>query len=430
MRVNREQIRLILLIGFVVGVLQGESVFAWTVGDRISASLSASVNVLGRYEDYVYSEPATVWVDMNLEGDWVYGGAIGVLHPIRLEWVRVHVFNYEDESGYADFGCDGSSVGYWGSGSGSGQIVLWLDESTLNPVWVRCIGSTSWCEWDNGFMYGDMRIEIAFEPYLDELRDGLYSGMSWEQTPGIRVIGRVEVEDSEHQWWSRAYRERSDEPPGAFIVQPMHEYDACAAYPVVFATLVSNFETSSGWCPAGFFAHQSFENHSTGLSVNVSTSTHDLPTPTRAPHPTSTPTQPPDPSPAPSPSPSATPESCGNPGVSLVSTSTVIMPGIVWSLDIVVCNPAVEEESGLPLHVVLEYGGAYYFGPTFSQVYDSYLGVQSVFAPGETVVSIVDELEWPDGVGVGECLFYAVLMTADYAGIWGDWDQLEFRWMR
>ncbi|MBN2056464.1 hypothetical protein JW905_16185 [bacterium] len=128
--------------------------------------------------------------------------------------------------------------------------------------------------------------------------------------------------------------------------------------------------------------------------------------PTASPTPSRTPTEPPatftpePPTPTsvpPTPSevpPTFTP-TCGELGVRLWMPSEYYHTGDECECRVYLCNPGTSLYTGVPLFVLLDVYGMYYFAPNFTE-YDYYM---IDLAPGETAVQVLDRFQWPEGVG-------------------------------
>jgi len=155
----------------------------------------------------------------------------------------------------------------------------------------------------------------------------------------------------------------------------------------------------------------------------------DTPTHTPSPlPPTSTPS-PPSPTPTPSslpdtPIPTSTPE-MDAPSVTLRMSSSFFVPGDLFECEVVISNPFVEPLIEQLLFVIMEIHGSYYFAPSFSQ-FDYY---RITFLSGETVITVIDPLIWPDHVGHTRSGFmYAALTNSEITEVIGEMDIWPFGW--
>ncbi len=155
-------------------------------------------------------------------------------------------------------------------------------------------------------------------------------------------------------------------------------------------------------------------------------------TPTPTPARTSTPM----PSRTPTPTPAAshpstatpTPSGCETTGVSLAMSSHVFYPDDVCTCRVTVCNATAEELRGLPLFVILDVFGQYYFAPSFSD-FDHYLDQYGSFPAGETEIVVFSGFIWPSGVGRSSgIVFHAALTDPGMTRVVGKMDSWIFGW--
>ncbi len=144
-----------------------------------------------------------------------------------------------------------------------------------------------------------------------------------------------------------------------------------------------------------------------------------------------TPTPSPTPDPVVSPTPTwlpatATPESCNTLGVSLWMPAHVFYPDDPCSLEITICNPFDRSFDQVPLLIVLEIWGSYYFAPSFSD-YDYYIIDQ--IPPGITNLVIIPPFEWPSDVGSAEGIrVYGAMTELSRRYLFGTYDLFQFSW--
>ncbi len=418
MRIRRDLLLFVLLL--VVWFEAGRTL-AWTTGDQFESDVDVHTFVLGQFDVYGAVSPANIIVNLYGSGNWTYQGSEAKYHPISGELIRVKRFSMRRGGGYADCTCETAieELECYGDGSISGE--WWLDELTLNPVYYRIECDLDSCFWGNGYIAGGFRIEFCFDPYLESMRSGIPPGMGWEQNLGVWVRNALDIFDLEQQWAAYGTAELETDVNGLLFMQDYETFTICANNPVLFLGGVEDCEVETGWCPDVFFSHATMQHHrsTSDLDIDMLTQSVQMMTPTPLP------TNPPEPTPVPSP----TAAGCDASGVRLVSNVGVLVPGIRWHLDAVVCNAQGVAVDGYPLHVVIEYAGQYFFGPSFSMEYDSYQEGNPGFLPGETVVSIIEGLEWPEGIGSGSCGFFGVILTPDLSAVWGGWDSVRVNWI-
>lgn len=143
-------------------------------------------------------------------------------------------------------------------------------------------------------------------------------------------------------------------------------------------------------------------------------------TPTETPHATLTAT--PDPT---APPPTTTPNTCDTTGVGISMPSDVFYPGDTCYCSAIICNATDATLESIPLFVVLEIAGGYYFAPSFGG-FDYY--VRS-FLPGETVIEVIPPFEWPEGSGsFAGAIMYGALVNEDMTAIRGEMGTITFGW--
>ncbi len=156
------------------------------------------------------------------------------------------------------------------------------------------------------------------------------------------------------------------------------------------------------------------------------------PTPTVTPTITSTPVlSTATPSPSSTPTPTNTPEPptetpvCDTLGCKIDMPGHDFGPGDSCYCNVSVCNPDDKIYLRIPIFVVLDVYGNYFFAPSFSG-YDYFI---KDISQGETVIRILQPFTWPTGVGKAEHIYWHAAMTdKNISGLIGDWDSFEFGW--
>ena len=93
---------------------------------------------------------------------------------------------------------------------------------------------------------------------------------------------------------------------------------------------------------------------------------------------------------------------------------------------VTICNPGPDALSRVPLFVVLEVFGSYYFAPTFSSM-DYYYYVR--LEPGPHEVIVLDTFSWPGGVGTAWGITWCAAITdPEMSEIIGRMDTWSFGW--
>lgn len=129
--------------------------------------------------------------------------------------------------------------------------------------------------------------------------------------------------------------------------------------------------------------------------------------------------------PTPTPSnPTPTPEPCVEFSVTLDMGSDYFCPGDTCFLDAIICNP--EEPQYLPLWIILDIAGMYWFAPSWSDEID-YL-ISSPIPSGWSRLSILPAFIWPDiDHQYSGAIFWAALTTTDF-NLLGRYDNHTFGW--
>jgi hypothetical protein len=136
--------------------------------------------------------------------------------------------------------------------------------------------------------------------------------------------------------------------------------------------------------------------------------------------PTNTPVPPTD-TPVP---PTNTPE-CTILGCEIYMPSDDFGPGDECYCDVTICNPNTETYSDIPVFVILDVYGLYFFAPSFSD-FDYY--VETV-APGILTIPIIPSFTWPGGVGSASgLLWYAAMTDPGITHLFGDLGMFMFGW--
>jgi serine protease AprX len=122
--------------------------------------------------------------------------------------------------------------------------------------------------------------------------------------------------------------------------------------------------------------------------------------------------------------PTATPE-CQQLGVTLWMPSDYYKPGDPCACKVTVCNPGPDNYFHVPLFVILDVYGQYFFAPSFND-FDHY---QVDLQVGAKDVIVLDEFSWPDGAGSASgILWYAAMTDPDITALLGEMDMFTFAW--
>ncbi len=123
------------------------------------------------------------------------------------------------------------------------------------------------------------------------------------------------------------------------------------------------------------------------------------------------------------------PDICDQMGVSLDLSKSLFHAGDTFTCTAHVCNNTGDVLTGYPLLVLLDVFGSYFWGPTFTQEFDSYLTQYPSFPEGITDVEVLPSFSWPSNVGSAQGIrFYAALVDPDVHILIGQLDMVEFGW--
>ncbi len=138
--------------------------------------------------------------------------------------------------------------------------------------------------------------------------------------------------------------------------------------------------------------------------------------------PTPTPTNPPQ-----TPTPTATPTSgCNELGVTLYMPAHEFETNDICSCKVTVCNPGPDTYTDVPLFVILDVYGTYFFWPGFTNELD-YRKIAVGLNSAD--VEILPEFEWPAGSGSADnILWYAAMTNPEMTDLFGDMDTWTFSW--
>jgi Peptidase family M28 len=150
----------------------------------------------------------------------------------------------------------------------------------------------------------------------------------------------------------------------------------------------------------------------------------DTPVPPSPTVPTGAPTNTPIP-PSNTPVPPTETPSCTTLGVQLWMPATYYHYGDICSCKVFLCNPGSERFENIPLFVVLDIYGMYFFAPSFSD-YDVY---SIDLEPGKFELSILPEFTWPAESGsMSGITWYAAMTDPQIQALFGEMDVWTFGW--
>ncbi len=124
------------------------------------------------------------------------------------------------------------------------------------------------------------------------------------------------------------------------------------------------------------------------------------------------------------PTPTPTPV-CTDLGCTITMPLTEYSPGDVCFVDVTICNPDAATYLDVPVFVILDVYGTYFFAPSFSD-YNHY---NMDVAPGETIINVLPEFIWPNNSGSASDMFwYAGMTNSEMNALFGAMDTFEFGW--
>ncbi len=155
------------------------------------------------------------------------------------------------------------------------------------------------------------------------------------------------------------------------------------------------------------------------------------PTPTRTPTATWTPaptwtptTAPGEPTNTPHPA-SPTPGDCTESGCTISMPSHDFGAGDPCSCDVLVCNATGATLTDIPVFVLLDVYGSYFFAPDFSE-FAYYL---MPLSPGNNPIQVLPTFAWPTGAGAASGIkWYAAMTNPGMTELYGSLDTFEFGW--
>ncbi len=125
--------------------------------------------------------------------------------------------------------------------------------------------------------------------------------------------------------------------------------------------------------------------------------------------------------PLPSPTPLPT---CETFGVTLDLPSDVFHAGDLFECSITICNPTDEMYPSIPLFVVLEVGGHFFWAPGFTD-FDCF---NVDLTPGQWLMPVITPFPWPASAGTGNATWLAALTDPAMTVLLGKVDFYPFSW--
>lgn len=116
---------------------------------------------------------------------------------------------------------------------------------------------------------------------------------------------------------------------------------------------------------------------------------------------------------------------CTELGVTIDMPATHFQTGDPFFCRVTACNPGLDTFPDIPLFVLLDVYGSYYFAPGFGG-FDYY---ELNLHPGKTVVEVIPVFSWPPGTGSASgIIFYAGMTNHDMTDLFGMMDFVVFGW--
>lgn len=155
-------------------------------------------------------------------------------------------------------------------------------------------------------------------------------------------------------------------------------------------------------------------------------------TPSSTPSPSSTPTPPPTSTATMLPTSTSTQEpttsptpSCGLLGVELWMPSHFFREGDPCGCSVLLCNPDAEMVAGVPLFVLLDVYGSYFFAPTYT-AFDKFT---IDLMPGREEKVILPVFDWPANTGSADgIIWYSAMTNPGMTELFGEMDSWSFGW--
>ena len=116
---------------------------------------------------------------------------------------------------------------------------------------------------------------------------------------------------------------------------------------------------------------------------------------------------------------------CTEPGCSIDMPSSFYHPGDPFYIYVVACNPDLITYPDMPLFVLLDVNGSYFFAPGFTD-FDYY---ETDLYPGKTTIEVIPEFSWPANAGSSSGIgLYAGMTNHEMTMLFGTLDYVTFGW--
>ncbi len=130
------------------------------------------------------------------------------------------------------------------------------------------------------------------------------------------------------------------------------------------------------------------------------------------------------PTPTPVP-PTPTPSACSQLGVTISMPSHLFNTGDTCSCTAEVCNPGPDTYTQVPLFIVLDVYGSYFFYPSFGAFDQTFIDLPV----GSQTIPVLPGFQWPAGTGAAEHIWwYAAMTDANVTTLFGALGSWEFGW--
>jgi hypothetical protein len=103
-------------------------------------------------------------------------------------------------------------------------------------------------------------------------------------------------------------------------------------------------------------------------------------------------------------------------------------PGDNCYCDIYICNDTGSIVKNVPLFVLLEAYGVYYYAPTYTDTDYDYYFIKFLL-PGEHEINVLPGFAWPEtGTEASGIKYYAGMTDTEMLNPFGEMDEFEFGW--
>ncbi|MBN1880477.1 S8 family serine peptidase [bacterium] len=122
--------------------------------------------------------------------------------------------------------------------------------------------------------------------------------------------------------------------------------------------------------------------------------------------------------------PTATPE-CSVLGCTVFMPTNEYTAGVECYCDVLVCNPGSDTYTDIPIFVILDVYGMYFFAPSFG-AFDFY---DEAIPPGLLTIHVLPSFPWPENTGTASgIIWYAAMTNPEITDLFGDLGTFSFGW--